>query len=89
MLLFDPKAMVVTERASVRNKQLVYHDWFNAPLRDLTAPTSMTIGVVVTPNELDMGAATNTTITTTTKIVEMAYYHSLKGYKGKLFLLVR
>ncbi|KAF7726811.1 Vacuolar protein sorting-associated protein 8 [Apophysomyces ossiformis] len=35
MILFDPKKMVETERASIRNKQLIYHDWFNAPLKEL------------------------------------------------------
>ncbi|CAO3585498.1 unnamed protein product [Absidia cylindrospora] len=86
MLLFDPKKMVVTERATIRNKQLVYHDWFNGPLRDLTATTTTTLGVLPGSNELDMTSATSATMTTT-KAVEMAYYHSLKGYKGKLFLL--
>ncbi|KAI9031792.1 Golgi CORVET complex core vacuolar protein 8-domain-containing protein [Phycomyces nitens] len=78
MILFDPKNMRETERASIRNKQLVYHDWFNGPLKDLATET------IVQTNQSALG--TNNTIVTH-KNIEMAYYHSLKGYKGKMFLL--
>lgn len=74
MILFDPKNMVETERASLRTKELVYHDRFNAPLHDMLEDTPQQ-GIersVPAPNT-----------------IEMAYYHSLRGYKGKLFLLVR
>ncbi|KAI8979992.1 Golgi CORVET complex core vacuolar protein 8-domain-containing protein [Pilobolus umbonatus] len=78
MILFDPKNMQETQHTSLRNKQLVYHDWFNAPLKDLV-----------------MDAANNMTVShpgysaseSSLKTVEMAYFGSIKGYKGKLFLL--
>ncbi|KAG1437400.1 hypothetical protein G6F56_013128 [Rhizopus delemar] len=35
MILFDPKNMVETQHTSVQNKKLVYHDWFNTPLKNL------------------------------------------------------
>ncbi|KAI8145911.1 Golgi CORVET complex core vacuolar protein 8-domain-containing protein [Fennellomyces sp. T-0311] len=78
MILFDPKNMVETERASIRNKQLVYHDRFNSPLGDLVvksaAPTQQAgLGI----SDMFMPY----------KTVEMAYYHSVRAYKGKLFLL--
>jgi hypothetical protein len=66
MILFDPKKMTQTHHTSIRTKQLVYHDWFNTPLKDLVQanPTSHIL-----------------------KTVEMAYGGSIKGYKGKIFLL--
>ncbi|KAI8374379.1 Golgi CORVET complex core vacuolar protein 8-domain-containing protein [Radiomyces spectabilis] len=78
MILFDPKNMVETERASIRNKQLVYHDWFTSSLKNMAEETVASthtpgIDITVTPS--------------ISKSIEMAYYHSLRGYKGKLFLL--
>ncbi|KAL0081040.1 Golgi CORVET complex core vacuolar protein 8-domain-containing protein [Phycomyces blakesleeanus] len=78
MILFDPKNMRETERANIRNKQLVYHDWFNNPLKEVASET------IVQIQKPALG--TNNTIVTH-KTIEMAYYHSLKGYKGKMFLL--
>ncbi|KAI8331983.1 Golgi CORVET complex core vacuolar protein 8-domain-containing protein [Choanephora cucurbitarum] len=74
MILFDPKKMVMTQQTSVRNKQLIYHDWFNTPLKDL----------VIDAANLTMDSPENSSIL---KSVEMAYFSSIKGYKGKLFLL--
>ncbi|CEP17473.1 hypothetical protein [Parasitella parasitica] len=70
MILFDPKNMVETQHSSIRTKQLVYHDWFNAPLRDLVAVDSPENNASVS-----------------IKSVEMAYFGSIRGYKGKIFLL--
>ncbi|KAI7867172.1 Golgi CORVET complex core vacuolar protein 8-domain-containing protein [Spinellus fusiger] len=79
MILFDPKNMKETERASIRSKQLVYHDWFNSSLKDLAnEPATSNLQ----PAALATGPAQSTS-----KDIEMAYYHSLKGYKGRLFLL--
>jgi hypothetical protein len=74
MILFDPKSMVETQHTSIRTKQLVYHDWFNTPLKDL----------VVDAANQTVDSPENSTIL---KSVEMAYFSSIKGYKGKLFLL--
>ncbi|KAI9250799.1 Golgi CORVET complex core vacuolar protein 8-domain-containing protein [Helicostylum pulchrum] len=74
MILFDPKNMMETQRTSIRTKQLVYHDWFNTPLKDL----------VVDPTSQIVLSLENSTII---KSVEMAYFGSIKSYKGKLFLL--
>ncbi|KAI9307508.1 Golgi CORVET complex core vacuolar protein 8-domain-containing protein [Cunninghamella echinulata] len=84
MILFDPKRMVKIEHTSIRYKQLVYHDWFSASLRDLTKPT---IETIPNSNDIDINSPNTVSTTTTVKTIEMAYYHSLKGYKGKLFLL--
>lgn len=74
MILFDPKNMVETQHTSIRAKQLVYHDWFNAPLKDLVVDTA--------------NATADSSENSMLKSVEMAYFGSIKGYKGKLFLLV-
>lgn len=74
MILFDPKNMVETQHTSIRTKQLVYHDWFNTPLKDL----------VVDAANQTVDSPENSTVL---KSVEMAYFGSIKGYKGKLFLL--
>ena len=74
MILFDPKNMIETQHTSIRTKQLVYHDWFNAPLKDL----------VVDAANLTVDSPENSSIL---KSVEMAYFGSIKGYKGKIFLL--
>lgn len=74
MILFDPKNMVETQKTSIANKQIVYHDWFNTPLKDL----------VVDAANLSVDSPENATVL---KSVEMAYFGSIKGYKGKLFLL--
>lgn len=79
MILFDPRNMVETERTSIRNKQLVYHDRFNAPLEPLVNETTAFT---------DQPGLARIDGPSTVKVVEMAYYHSLRGYKGKLFLLV-
>ncbi|KAI9264371.1 Golgi CORVET complex core vacuolar protein 8-domain-containing protein [Phascolomyces articulosus] len=79
MILFDPKNMQETERASIRNKQLVYHDRFNSPLGDL-----VTENVIITPQQPGLGI---TDVFMPYRTVEMAYYHSLRAYKGKLFML--
>ncbi|KAI7905949.1 Golgi CORVET complex core vacuolar protein 8-domain-containing protein [Cokeromyces recurvatus] len=67
MILFDPKSMTETQHTSIRTKQLVYHDWFNQPLQDLTS--------------------TESSETANPRSIEMAYFGSIKSYKGKLFLL--
>ncbi|KAI8355142.1 Golgi CORVET complex core vacuolar protein 8-domain-containing protein [Blakeslea trispora] len=74
MILFDPKNMVMTQQTSVRNKQLIYHDWFNTPLKDL----------VIDAANLIIDSPENSSLL---KSVEMAYFSAIKGYKGKLFLL--
>ncbi|KAI7897400.1 Golgi CORVET complex core vacuolar protein 8-domain-containing protein [Mucor mucedo] len=74
MILFDPKNMCETQHTSIRTKQLVYHDWFNAPLKDL----------VVDAAKETVKSPENATVL---KSVEMAYFGSIKSYKGKLFLL--
>ncbi|KAL7316971.1 hypothetical protein PS15m_003385 [Mucor circinelloides] len=74
MILFDPKNMIETQHSSIRTKQLVYHDWFNAPLKDL----------VVDAANLTVDSPENSNLL---KSVEMAYFGSIKGYKGKIFLL--
>ncbi|RCI03453.1 Vacuolar protein sorting-associated protein 8, partial [Rhizopus stolonifer] len=74
MILFDPKNMKETQHTSIRNKQLIYHDWFNTPLKDL----------VVDAANLTVDSPENSNVL---KSVEMAYFSSIKGYKGKLFLL--
>lgn len=74
MILFDPKNMVETQHTSIRTKQLVYHDWFNTPLKDL----------VVDAAKETLKSPENSTVL---KSVEMAYFGSIKSYKGKLFLL--
>lgn len=74
MILFDPKNMVETQHTSIRTKQLVYHDWYNTPLKDL----------VVDAANQTVDSPENATVL---KSVEMAYFGSIKGYKGKLFLL--
>lgn len=73
MILFDPKNMVETERASLRAKELVYHDRFNGPLHDMLEHASQ--------QDIERYVSAP-------KTIEMAYYHSLRGYKGTLFLLV-
>lgn len=73
MILFDPKNMVETQHTSMRTKQLVYHDWFNTPLKDLVT---------------DANTSTDSHENSILKSVEMAYLGSINGYKGKLFLLV-
>ncbi|CAO3662203.1 unnamed protein product [Rhizopus stolonifer] len=73
MILFDPKNMVETQRTSMRTKQLVYHDWFNTPLKDLVTDAANT--------------STDSHENSILKSVEMAYLGSINGYKGKLFLL--
>ena len=80
MILFDPKNMQETERASIRNKQLVYHDRFNSPLGDL-----VTENVIITPQQPGLGISD---VFMPYRTVEMAYYHSIRAYKGKLFMLV-
>ncbi|KAI8073344.1 hypothetical protein BC940DRAFT_291112 [Gongronella butleri] len=92
MLLFDPKQMVVTERVQLRTKQLVYHDAFISSLRDLTMPAANDAAQMATlpVDDNDMpaaGANDDASTSDQPKNVEMAYYHSIKGYKGKLFLL--
>ncbi|ORX61405.1 hypothetical protein DM01DRAFT_1299341 [Hesseltinella vesiculosa] len=89
MLLFDPKLMVVTERINVRPKQLVYHDAFISSLRDLANPESKP---AINDASLDVNHdaivdLTNLPEHANAKSIEMAYYHSIKSYKGKLFLL--
>ncbi|KAI7859751.1 hypothetical protein BDC45DRAFT_563794 [Circinella umbellata] len=79
MILFDPKNMQETERASIRNKQLVYHDRFNSPLGDL-----VTENVIITPQQPGLGISD---VFMPYRTVEMAYYHSIRAYKGKLFML--
>ncbi|KAG0190180.1 Vacuolar protein sorting-associated protein 8 [Apophysomyces sp. BC1034] len=79
MILFDPKKMMETERASIRSKQLIYHDWFNGPLKEHVKDSA----ILLQQSSLGTGE-----IATTPKNVEMAYYHSLRGYKGKIFLLI-
>lgn len=74
MILFDPKNMIETQHTNIRTKQLVYHDWFNAPLKDL----------VVDAANLTVDSPENSSLL---KSVEMAYFGSIKGYKGKIFLL--
>lgn len=66
--------MVETQQTSIRTKQLVYHDWFNTPLKDL----------VVDAAKETVKSPENATVL---KSVEMAYFGSIKSYKGKLFLL--
>ncbi|EIE88846.1 hypothetical protein RO3G_13557 [Rhizopus delemar RA 99-880] len=55
------------------NRQLVYHDWFNTPLKDLVTSPANVAAEPSRENEL--------------KSVEMAYFGSIKSYKGKMFLL--
>lgn len=74
MILFDPKSMVETQHTSIRAKQLIYHDWFNAPLKDLVVGTA--------------NATADSSENSILKSVEMAYFGSINSYKGKLFLLV-
>ncbi|KAL9548901.1 hypothetical protein MBANPS3_005466 [Mucor bainieri] len=74
MILFDPKSMTETQHTSIRTKQLVYHDWFNAALKDL----------VVDAANLTVDSPQHARVL---KSVEMAYVGSIKGYKGKIFLL--
>ncbi|KAI9482584.1 Golgi CORVET complex core vacuolar protein 8-domain-containing protein [Zychaea mexicana] len=85
MILFDPKNMVETERASIRNKQLVYHDRFNSPLGDLVTETT-TAPAQTQQLQQQSGLGIND-VFTPYRTVEMAYYHSIRAYKGKLFLL--
>ncbi|KAI9280628.1 Golgi CORVET complex core vacuolar protein 8-domain-containing protein, partial [Sporodiniella umbellata] len=72
MVLFDPKNMVETHYTNVQDKQVVYHDWFNVPLKNLV---------------WDANTMTDTSTEKVLKSVEMAYYGSIKSHKGKLFLL--
>ncbi|CEI87771.1 hypothetical protein RMCBS344292_02179 [Rhizopus microsporus] len=73
MILFDPKNMVQTQHSSLRTKQLVYHDWFNTPLKEL-----VTDAAIMTADSSENNVL---------KSVEMAYFGSIKSYKGKIFLL--
>ncbi|KAI9280667.1 Golgi CORVET complex core vacuolar protein 8-domain-containing protein [Sporodiniella umbellata] len=73
MILFDPKNMVETQRVSIQTKHLVYHDWFNSPLNELTTDITKSN---TDPQTLKV-----------LKSIEMAYFGSINGYKGKLFLL--
>lgn len=72
MILFDPKNMVETQHTSVQNKKLVYHDWFNTPLKNLVRDAA----------NRTVGSSLNVL-----KSVEMAYFGSIKSYKSKMFLL--
>ncbi|KAG1124197.1 hypothetical protein G6F42_009846 [Rhizopus arrhizus] len=73
MILFDRKNMVEAQCTTIKNKQLVYHDWFNTPLKDLVTSPANVAAESSRENEL--------------KSVEMAYFGSIKSYKGKMFLL--
>ncbi|CEG71162.1 hypothetical protein RMATCC62417_06941 [Rhizopus microsporus] len=73
MILFDPKSMMQTQHSSLRTKQLVYHDWFNTPLKEL-----VTDAAIMTADSSENNVL---------KSVEMAYFGSIKSYKGKIFLL--
>ncbi|CEG76156.1 hypothetical protein RMATCC62417_11090 [Rhizopus microsporus] len=73
MILFDPKNMMQTQHSSLRTKQLVYHDWFNTPLKEL-----VTDAAIMTADSSENNVL---------KSVEMAYFGSIKSYKGKIFLL--
>lgn len=66
--------MVEAQCTTIKNKQLVYHDWFNTPLKDLVTSPANVAAESSRENEL--------------KSVEMAYFGSIKSYKGKMFLLV-
>lgn len=78
MIVFDPKQMLPTECASVRSKELIYHDRYSVPLREM-----------MEENMIGYVSATTTVWDEKPRTpVEMAYFHSVRGYKGKLFLLV-
>lgn len=66
--------MMQTQHSSLRTKQLVYHDWFNTPLKEL-----VTDAAIMTADSSENNVL---------KSVEMAYFGSIKSYKGKIFLLV-
>ncbi|RUP52444.1 hypothetical protein BC936DRAFT_138358 [Jimgerdemannia flammicorona] len=80
MIVFDPKQMQPTENANIRTKELIYHDRYSAPLREIMEEKMIRYGngTPRTPGTWDEKRRTP---------VEMAYFHSVRGYKGKLFLL--
>jgi hypothetical protein len=80
MIVFDPKTMSETERVNIKSKKLVFHDSFTAALKDLAEET-MVNGAKFT-NSVDENHSIGS------RIIEMAYHHSLRSYKGRLFLLV-
>lgn len=80
MIVFDPKTMTETERVNIKSKKLVFHDSFTAALRDLAQETMVADGKFT--------KAMDETTTVSSRIIEMAYHHSLRSYKGRLFLLV-
>ncbi|KAI8991762.1 Golgi CORVET complex core vacuolar protein 8-domain-containing protein [Mycotypha africana] len=75
MILFDPKNMIATEHTSIRTKHLVYHDWFNNPLKEMLIKNS------------NVNEEEENSVRKYDKNIEMAYFGSIKCYKGKLFLL--
>ncbi|GAB5590440.1 hypothetical protein Unana1_05340 [Umbelopsis nana] len=79
MIVFDPKTMIETERVNIKSKKLVFHDSFTAALKDLAQETMVADGKFA--NSIDE------TTTVSSRIIEMAYHHSLRSYKGRLFLL--
>ncbi|KAG2174198.1 hypothetical protein INT43_004219 [Umbelopsis isabellina] len=78
MVVFDPITMTETERVNIKSKKMVFHDNFTAALEDLSHESMTNDGKFVTaPGSNPVS----------TRVIEMAYYHSMKSYKGRLFLL--
>jgi hypothetical protein len=79
MVVFDPITMTETERVNIRNKKMIFHDSFTKALNDLSHEAMTNDGkYATTPGSKSVAA----------RAIEMAYYHSMKSYKGRLFLLV-
>lgn len=72
--------MTETERVNIKSKKLVFHDSFTTALKDLAQET-MASDAKFTPSGEENHSVGN-------RIIEMAYHHSLRSYKGRLFLLV-
>ncbi|CAO3692358.1 unnamed protein product [Umbelopsis ramanniana] len=79
MIVFDPKTMTETERVNIKSKKLVFHDSFTTALKDLAQET-MASDAKFTPSGDNNHSVGH-------RIIEMAYHHSLRSYKGRLFLL--
>ncbi|KAM3583331.1 hypothetical protein VKS41_004245 [Umbelopsis sp. WA50703] len=78
MVVFDPITMTETERVNIRNKKMIFHDSFTKALNDLSHEAMTNDGkYATTPGSKSVAA----------RAIEMAYYHSMKSYKGRLFLL--
>lgn len=79
MVVFDPISMTETERVNIKSKKMIFHDSFTAALDDLSHESMTNDGKFVAAPGVNPVAA---------RVIEMAYYHSMKSYKGRLFLLV-